>query len=188
MNASPMFAQFINEAGQDIVLDNVDIRNIETLKERSDQWIQQMQQAKQQQGDQPAPEQMAIQVAQQQVQSEYEAAMAKVQQTAAAEQIKAELKMQEMDLEKQKLLLEMAKLKADYELGLAKLGIEQQNADSKAMRDLVDASIKTSAHHHEVDSKGFDKAMRVMEHLANNSETEEKEMEKEDEDEQGEVV
>ena len=82
----------------------------------------------------------------------------------------------------------MAKLKADYELGLAKLGIEQQNADSKAMRDLVDASIKTSAHHHEVDSKGFDKAMRVMEHLANNSETEEKEMEKEDEDEQGEVV
>lgn len=166
MNASPAFAQFMNEAGQDIMLDNVEIRNIETLKERSEQWMQQMQQMKEANGNQPAPEQQAIMVAQQQIQLENQAAMAKVQQQAAAEQIKAQLKMEEMELEKQRLLLEMAKLQSENEIARAKLGIEQQNADSRAMKDMVDASVKSASHKHSVETQSFDKAMRVMEHLS----------------------
>lgn len=172
MNASPAFAQFMNEAGQDIMLDNVEIRNIETLKERSEQWMQQMAQMKEMQGGQPNMEQQAIEVAHQQVMMENQAAMAKVQQQAAAEQLKAELKMQEMEIEKQRLLLEMAKIKTEADIAFAKLGIEQQNADSRAMKDMVDASVKTASHQHDVQSKTFDKAMKVMEHISSQQEPE----------------
>lgn len=47
MGMSPLFAQFIAEKGLNFVLDNMEGRGIEQLKQMTDQWIQEMQQQKQ---------------------------------------------------------------------------------------------------------------------------------------------
>lgn len=47
--ASPQFAQFINDVGLEVILDNVEIRGIDQLKELAKQWMQKQQQMQQQQ-------------------------------------------------------------------------------------------------------------------------------------------
>lgn len=163
MNSSPMFAQFINESGLDIALDNVEIRNIETLRERSEQWMQEQQQMKAQAQQQPNMEQQAIQVAAQQVQAEHEVGMTRVQQQAAAEQAKTMIKIQELELQSKKLEIDLIKIMSDNKINAAKLGIDQQKADDQRMSTLIDANIKESEHKHDVINKHLDRSMKALE-------------------------
>lgn len=65
MQASPQFAQFINEAGLNVIFDNMDIRGIDQMKMLYTQWQQQQQQMQQQQmqaqANQPNPLQLKAQ-------------------------------------------------------------------------------------------------------------------------------
>ncbi len=79
MQASQQFSQFMNEAGLPILLDNIEIRGIDQLRDMSKQWMQQQQQQKQQmmqmqqqqmlqQQQQPNPAMMKNQLDQQRLQ------------------------------------------------------------------------------------------------------------------------
>ncbi len=77
MQASPLFAQFINTHGLSLLLDNIEIRGIDALKAKAEEFEQQMaqqnqmqmQSAQQQQGVQSQLQQMQLAKAQKELQS-----------------------------------------------------------------------------------------------------------------------
>ena len=115
-HAIPIFGQFINDKCLPIVLDNLEIRNVEQLKEKALEWEQEMAQKKQQ----PPPEQMEQQIEQQ-----------KIQQKDQQMQMESQLKMMQMQLEEQKLEMEkigiMAKL-AETKMK-AQISLDQTQTD-----------------------------------------------------------
>ena len=169
MNASPLFSEFINESGLDIILDNVEIRNIESLRERSEQWMQkrmqQKQQAMEQAKQQPQIEQQMVQIAAQQVQSENQVGMAKVQLQAATEQTKAQIKQAELEMDAQKNQTELIKVMADIQLEEMKLGLDRQKQTDERLGKILDAKLKQSEHHHKSKDMHFDQAMRSLENI-----------------------
>ncbi|WP_339050231.1 hypothetical protein [Rickettsiella endosymbiont of Xylota segnis] len=60
MQASPLFAQFINTEGLPILLDNLEIRGIDQLKAQTENFVQQLKSQQQQQMNQPNPLQEKI--------------------------------------------------------------------------------------------------------------------------------
>jgi len=59
MQASPLFSQFINEQGLQVLLDNIDIRGIEGLKEKAMEFEKQLAQQRQQMQQSQAQQQQA---------------------------------------------------------------------------------------------------------------------------------
>jgi hypothetical protein len=169
-NAMPMFGQFLNEEGIDLVLDNVEMRNVETLRSRAEAWMQQQKQmkaqAQQQAQQQPGMEQQALQIAAQQVQSEAQIGMAKIQQQAQSDQAKTELKYRELEINQEKLQIELAKILADLRIEEEKLGIEQQRAEDERVGSVIDAAIRQSEHTHGLAHKHFERDMAMKAHEA----------------------
>lgn len=60
MQASPLFAQFINTEGLFILLDNLEIRGIDQLKAQAETFVQQIKAQQEQQRNQPNPLQEKI--------------------------------------------------------------------------------------------------------------------------------
>lgn len=154
--ASQSFAQFFNQYGLPILLDNIDIRGIEDLKEKAQEFQKQMQQQQQmaqkqqmQQMQMQAQQQaMSMQQAQKELQSptqeqiEVMAIQQKAQLDAAGIAIK------ERDSET-KFLEVMSKIRnsdVENELKLAEV-------DAENTRSAVDSAINISKHIHET-SKG----------------------------------
>jgi hypothetical protein len=153
-NAIPTFGKFLNDDCLDLVVDNLTIRNVETMKVRAEQWMQrnkQMEQmAMQQAAQQPSMESMAMQVAQSQVQAEHEVGMARVEASMLADKTKTELKAAEIELEREKMRVEVARILAELRIEEEKLGIEQQKTDDKRVDMALNAAVKQSDHLHSV--------------------------------------
>jgi hypothetical protein len=66
--ASPLFAQFINQMGLEVLLDNLEIRGIDQLKMLAQKFMQQLQKMQQAQANQPNPMAMKTQLEQQKFQ------------------------------------------------------------------------------------------------------------------------
>lgn len=60
MQASPLFAQFINTEGLSTLLDNLEIRGIDQLKAQAENFVQELKSQQQQQKNQPNPLQEKI--------------------------------------------------------------------------------------------------------------------------------
>ncbi len=105
---SPLFAQFMAEQGLPFILENMEGRGIEQLKQMTDAWLQQIQQQKQ----------MQMQMQQQQLQNN-------------PEMIKHEIEMKKIDQKNQemhsKLQIDMAKLQHSIQETLADLEKNQLN-------------------------------------------------------------
>lgn len=101
MGMSPLFAQFIAEKGLDFVLDNMEGKGVDQLKEMVDGWLQEMQQQKQ----------MAMQ--QQQQEASQNPAM-----------MRAQVDMEKLQLEKQKMMLE-------HKIDMLKLEVEHNKIDAQ---------------------------------------------------------
>lgn len=162
-NAIPKFGEFINQEGMDIVLKNVECLHADELRHRSEAWMEAQKAAnaaaQEAAANQPNIEMQAMQIAQAQVQSEHQAAMAKLEQQAQAEQLKLQAKMADIELGYKKLEIELAKIISSNRIEEEKLGIEQQKADDKRIETVIDSAIKQSQHHHEVSHKAFERAM-----------------------------
>ena len=113
MGMSPLFQQFIGEKGLNFLLDNMDGKGIEQLKQLTDQWLQQYEQQKQQmmqaQQQQQNPQAMKAQID-----------MAKLQQQAMKD--------------KGQFAVDMAKLKADEQKVLADLAMSRESADVQRVK------------------------------------------------------
>ena len=138
MQASPLFAQFMNQYGLQILLDNIDIRGVEELKVKAEQFQQQVEQQ----------QQAANQAQQQQQQMEAQkaamemAAMQRNLQTPTPEQLglMSLQEQQRVDDQKGELSTLVAQEKAEYDAGI--LAIKEREAETKFLE--VMAKIKSS--------------------------------------------
>src|SRR5579872_3380557 len=126
MQASPIFAQFMNENGLQILLDNIDIRGSEGLKEKAAEFEKQMQQQRQQQ--------QQAQMQQQQAQAE------QIQQQTQIEQQKASLEMQQFERIMRSPTLEELSLMSIQEksrVDAANLAIKERDSEMKFVETMA---------------------------------------------------
>lgn len=137
MGMSPLFAQFIAEKGLNFVLDNMEGKGIEQLKQMVDGWLQEMQQQKQ----------MAMQQQQQEMQNN-------------PEKMKLQMNQQKMMMDSQKhqqqFEVDMAKLRADQE----KVLIDLQKDREKNSVQLEKAATERAVHHADIALKHHDQMHR----------------------------
>lgn len=139
MQASPLFAQFMNEVGLSYILDNMEFRGSDVLAEKSKQWMEQLQQKMAQQAQQPSPEMMKMQIEQ-----------AKLQQKGQSDQMEAQLKAQSLMIDKEKANND--RLKIELEAGASK---------GKMMVDIVKAQAEEKRAQADVDIKHMDIAHKI---------------------------
>jgi len=115
MGMSPLFAQFIAEKGLNFILDNMEGKGLEELKDLTKEWTQQYQQEKQQalESQQQNPAAMKVQID-----------MAKIQQQGQSDQAKFQI--------------DMLKLKHDQEKVIANLRLGQQSANVQIVKALTE--------------------------------------------------
>lgn len=161
MQASPIFAQFINAHGLQILLDNIEIRGIEEIQEKAAEFEKELQQQQQQQ---MAAQSQEIQIQQQQAQNamqqsqiatelaakqlqsptKEEVEMMKLQEKAEVDQANLALKEREIETKFLELLSKVRSQGVDNELKRAEIMAEHE-------RSMVDLGISAAAHEHQVD-------------------------------------
>lgn len=126
MKASPIFAEFMNQHGLQILLDNIDIRGVEGLKQKAAQYEQELAQQRQQQ--------------QQAAQKQQEAQMQQMQQQAQVEQQKAALEMQQFQRQMQSPTLEELSLMSIQEkskLDTANVALKERDSEVKFLETMA---------------------------------------------------
>lgn len=136
MQASPVFAQFMNQQGLPILLDNIDIRGIDQLKDMTGQFVQQMQ-AQQQQAQQNNPMMMRAQLEQQ-----------KLMQQGQQAQTEAQLKSQQIDIDRENLMNDRMKIIADMQQAKADNAVQIQKTDTERMSKTIDLMLKHTDQQH----------------------------------------
>lgn len=162
MQTSETFAAFINTKGLGILLDNIEIRGIEGLRQAASQFMEETAQ-KQAQMEQMAQQQAAQQLdpkAIMQLQAQAEIMKVEQKKEAVATQAQVDLvKISTDDAVKNKLAdIEMLKVMADIEGDGIEQSLKQEKLDAENARTAVEMAINVSSHHHEVgQSKKEDK-------------------------------
>ncbi len=132
MQASPLFAQFMNEEGLEVLLDNVEFRGVDILKQKTEEWMQKMKQMQQQQSQQPSPEQMKAQLAQAQIQQ------------------KAQQAQGQLMIDQQKLKVDQMKILADMQQTHQTNQVQALKAQTEHFAKQVDLEIKGKSHNLDV--------------------------------------
>lgn len=155
MQTSESFASFINTKGLGILLDNIEIRGIEGLRQAASQFMQETAQK------QAKAEQMAMQQAQQQLDPkevmalQARAEIMKVEQKkeAVATQAQVDLiKISTDDAVKNKQAdIDFLKVMADIQGAGVDQALKQEKLDAENARTAVDMAVNVSKHHHEVE-------------------------------------
>ena len=142
MNASPMFAQFINDEGIDVVLDNVEFRGSDILKSRVDEWTKKMKRMQAQAANKPDPQTMLVQ-----------AKMQEVQQKGQKDQVDAQLKVAELQVDQQKVENDRIELMIKAGESQDKVAIALTKAQAEEQRAAADLAIKHQdmKHRHAID-------------------------------------
>jgi hypothetical protein len=164
--AIPRFGEFINKRCLDLVVGTLEIPHAEEYRARAKEEMAMQQQAEQAAmkaaQNQPNIEVAALQIADKQVTTEHEAAMAKVQVQAMDAKAKTALKAAELEMDKQKMAVENQRIKADLEIALAELSMEKEkHADERIMR-MIEATIKQSDHIHDKADKHYDRTLETL--------------------------
>lgn len=125
MKASPIFNQFINTKGLHVLLDNLDIRGIDSIRKEAETYMQELQQQQQMAQQQPNP----------------------LQLKAQAEQQKSQMQMQELTMKNQiaqsQLQLDMAKLHQDEMKIMADLKKAQDSTQVQTLKAETERFAKT---------------------------------------------
>lgn len=142
MQASPLFAEFINTQGLETLLDNLDIRGIDEMKSRAAKFMAELQQQKEAQQGQPDPQQQMLEMA-----MKVEADKVEQQREKAEGQMVVESA--KLALEKEKVDAQVAKIMNEIELSGTQVAMEQQKIDSENARSAVDIALKVAEQHME---------------------------------------
>ena len=137
MQASPIFAQFMNQQGLPVLLDNIDIRGIDQLKDMTTQFTQQMQMQQQQamqmqqQAQQNNPAMMKVQLDKQKL----------IQQGQDA-QAKTQLHVQQLEIDKQNVINDRLRLMADLKQAESDNAVQMAKTNTERMSKTVDLMLK----------------------------------------------
>ncbi len=157
MQTSESFANFINTKGLGILLDNIDIRGIEGLRQAAGQYMQEVAQ-QQAQAQQMAMQQAAQQIDPKQVMAlQAQAEIMKVDEKGRASERQAQvdlIKISTDDAVKNKLAdIEMLKALAEIQGQGSDQALKQEKLDAENARTAVDMAVKVSSHKHDVEHK-----------------------------------
>lgn len=143
MRDSPIFQQFINTKGLKWLLDNIDIRGIEELKQEAEMFMQQMdsmhQQQMKQQSQIPNPAVVKAQLDQ-----------AKLQQDSQKNMIDSRLKAAEISIKKQEADTNQLKVFSDVGIQINQAEVQKDKVDAQNARSAVDLAISTARLHEEL--------------------------------------
>lgn len=156
MQSSEVFAEFINSEGLEVLLDNIDIRGIDTLKNMASEFMEnkkkQMQQAQQQQAQMPSPQdmmKMQMEMEQQKMKIEEE----KLAQKQKEAEMKTQVQMTQIEVsaasEAKKDDIKFLEVMSKIQGADVQQAIEQEKLDAEQERTAVDLAISMSAHHME---------------------------------------
>lgn len=134
MNASPVFAEFMNRQGLPTLLKNLDIHGVEGLVEMVEQFQAQMEQERQSQAEQGTDADKIAQAEMMKAQLEAQSAHEKHQIDAASAAAKAAVERQRIENETLELELKAEEMKA-------KLDMEAERNASEDARTAIDAII-----------------------------------------------
>ncbi len=146
MQASEVFAEFINSMGLETILDNMDIRGIENLKAQGTIFMKQRQEAQAAAAEKEDPMQAA---AKEQAETVKEIEFAKIEQRQMEAEMQNSVATAKVAIEKQKADAAYLALMAEIENDNQKLLIDQEKVDSENARSAVESAINVSKHHHE---------------------------------------
>lgn len=159
--ANQGFAQFFNEEGLPVILDNIDIRGIDQLKEKAEEWMQkqkqmqaqQMQMAQQQQQMQSQEQQMKMAAMQKDLQSptDGQVGMMMVQQKSQTDAANLAIKAQDSESRYLETISKIRNADVQNELKAAEISAEKE-------RTAVDSVLKISQHVHEVQTSRQEQA------------------------------
>lgn len=140
MQASPLFAEFINTQGLETLLDNLDIRGIDEMKSRAAKFMQELQAQKEAQANQPDPQQEMLKMA-------MEVEQAKVEQQRERSEGELAVQTAKVAVEKEKVDAQVMQIMNEIEMSQGKLAIDAEKASSEAAKDAVDVALKLTQEH-----------------------------------------
>lgn len=135
MSASEMFSEFINSEGLPTLLDNMDIRGIEELKVKAENYMQKLQQAQQAAAQQPDPATMLVQ-AQMQIEGE------KTQQRREQAEGDLAVKSAQVAVDKQKADTEQARLLAEIDDKNLRAALDMEKMDAENAQKLIGLAVE----------------------------------------------
>lgn len=149
--ASPVFGEFITTMGLETIVDNLDIRGIEKLKEKAAQFMKMREEAQQQQQGDPMVEVAMAQVEVQKMDSEnrHEVQMMEIQQKEMKMESEHVIQAAKVAAEKQKTDIKYLEVMLKAKEIDARLNLEQEKVDSENARTAVESAINMSKHHRE---------------------------------------
>lgn len=152
MKVSPVFAKFMNEEGLEILLDNVEIRGIDALKEMVGKFSQRM---KQEQADamknNPEMKKLELKAQELQLNSHHEMIDDQI------ETAKLSLQKEELDVKKMQAL-------ADIGMKQDEMDTQLQKADAEKARANVDLAMKVMESQNKTREMAHDHAERIVTH------------------------
>lgn len=132
MQASPLFAQFINTEGLPILLDNLEIRGIDQLKAQAENFTEQFKVQQQQQMNQPNPLEEKINLEKTKLEAELQ-----------HNQLQHSHKTMELGLTKESIDTDRMKLMADVQMAHNQNLVQLDKAQTERLAKAIDLVLKT---------------------------------------------
>jgi uncharacterized protein YeaO (DUF488 family) len=145
--SSPLFAQFMNEKGLNVLLDNIEIRGIDQLKMMVEEWLQEL--AKQKQ---LAMQQQQQQAANNPIVMKNNIEMAKMQQKQQETTMKAQVSEKQFQLDMQRLKQDQMKVLSDISIAQENSITQRIKSEAERFSKQVDLALK----HKDMDLKKKD--------------------------------
>lgn len=154
MQSSEIFNQFMNQRGLEVLLDNIDIRGIDGLKQSAQQFMQQIEQ-QQQQAQQMQMQQMQNQLSPQQIaQMQFELEQAKIQQEREKVQTEAQVDLTkiatENSVQTKKIDIDFLEVMSKIHNQGAEMALQQERVDAEQARTAVNLALDVAKHRQEV--------------------------------------
>jgi hypothetical protein len=148
--AIPEFGNFINTMGLETILDNLDIRGIEKMKEQAGAYMKMKQEQMENQKGDPMVEIAAQQVEVQKNQGEMAAQIEAEKVKLKAEKDEGDLAIQAAKVanEKQKTDIKFMEVMLKAKVMEQELDMEQERIDSENARTAVESALEIAKHHH----------------------------------------
>jgi hypothetical protein len=132
--SSEIFSQFINTKGLSVLLDNLEVRNIDTLKAKAVEFEEEQRAQAEAMADQPSPEEMQLQAITQ-------VEMAKVEQRTQEAEMDFTVKTAEVAIDQEKVELERMKTMAEIEEMGIKLDLEKDRISAENARTAIELAL-----------------------------------------------
>lgn len=133
MDASQLFAQFMNTDGLEVLLDNIDIKGIEDLKIRAAKYMEGIKKAQEESQGQPDPMEMIAQAEMMKAQGEIEVEHERIEQKRQEAEGNLAIKSAQVAIDEQKAY-------NDFMIKVAELEEKQQRLSAEGNREASDVA------------------------------------------------